>query len=213
MATIEGIYAILPADRSLEETLALAEATLRGGVRVIQLRDKRTGFARRKKKAQKLAKLVRAWEGVFIVNDSPQLALEAEAHGVHLGREDLSQSIAALRAELPKGFIIGVSCGADAGFAAQALREGADYLSFGAIFPSPTKPERPPIGLARLAKARRMFPRATIVAIGGITLEAIPAIRQAGADAAAVISALFAAEDVEAQARRMVEAWRSASLP
>ncbi len=207
---IQGIYAILPPDRDEEETLRLAEAAWRAGAAAVQLRDKRTGYKRRRKKAQVLAALARKLGGLFIVNDSVQLALEAGADGVHLGPEDLTQSIAAIRAEVGPGLIIGVSCRADAMFARQALSEGASYVSFGAVFPSRTKPEAPPIGLARLAKARALFPEANIVAIGGITQEAIAAVKKAGADAAAVSEAAFGGGDVEQRVRALVAAWEAA---
>ncbi len=207
---IEGIYAILPPDRDEEETLRLAEAAWRGGAAAVQLRDKRTGYRARRRKARALAELARGLGGVFIVNDSVQLALEAGAHGVHLGPEDLTQSIAAIRAEVGPELVVGVSCRADAMFARQALSEGASYVSFGAVFPSRTKPEAPPIGLPRLAKARAMFPQANLVAIGGIVAEAIPAVKRAGADAAAVCGAVFGGEDVEARVRALVAAWGAA---
>ena len=207
---IQGIYAILPPDRDEEEALQLAEAAWRAGAAAVQLRDKRTGYKRRRKKAQALAALARKLGGLFIVNDSVQLALEAGADGVHLGPEDLTQSIAAIRAEVGPELIIGVSCRADAMFARQALSEGASYVSFGAVFPSRTKPEAPPIGLARLAKARALFPEANIVAIGGITQEAIAAVKKAGADAAAVSEAAFGGGDVEQRVRALVAAWEAA---
>lgn len=211
---IFGIYGILPADVAEAELVRLAREALAGGVRALQLRDKKLDDEQRRKRARLLRKLTRDEGALLIVNDRVRLALEVEADGVHLGREDLDRSVAALKAELAASgsrLIVGISCRADAAFARQVLAEGADYLSFGAVFPSRTKPESPVMGLARLAKARRMFPGATICAIGGIGLESLPAVRKAGADAAAVSSALFDAPDVRRRAAEMVAAWAEES--
>ncbi len=211
---LEGIYGILPADVPDAELLAKARAALEGGVRILQLRDKKTGFKKTLRRARQLREMTETFGAKLIVNDRVQLALEAGADGVHLGRSDMPRSIAALRADLREegreSLIIGVSCQGDAAFAQHVLDEGADYVSFGAIFPSRTKREAAPIGLPRLAKARKLFPEANICAIGGITLEALPAIRVAGADCAAVSAALFGVEDVRARAETMVRAWSQA---
>jgi len=204
---INGIYGILPADIPLEELLYKAEAALRGGVKTLQLRDKKQGFKRSLKRAQALRELVQAYNGLFIVNDSVQLALESGADGVHLGREDM-KSIATIRAEAGHALIIGVSCKGDVAFARHVLDEGADYVSFGTVFPTISKTDATPIGLPRLAKARQMFPEANICAIGGIAPESLSAVKAAGADCAAVISALFGENNIEFIARNMVETWQ-----
>jgi len=206
---IRGIYGILPVGLETSELLLKAEAALQGGVKTLQLRDKGLGYKDALKRAKLLCQLSRDHGAQLIVNDSLQLADESGADGVHLGRDDM-QSIASMRSEVGDDLLIGISCQADAAFAQYVLGEGADYVSFGAIFATDSKPEAAPIGLPRLAKARQIFPDANICAIGGISLEAIPAIRLAGADCAAVISSLFAAEDIAAQARKMMEVWNNA---
>ena len=206
---LSGIYGILPADLPDGELLEKAEAALQGGVRLLQLRDKKTGFRRSLKRAIRLRELAHRFGARMLVNDSLQLAVESGADGVHLGRSDL-QNMTQLRNEVGHAFLVGVSCKADAAFAMHVLGEGADYVSFGAIFPTGSKADATPIGLPRLAKARQMFPEANICAIGGITLETLPTVRQAGADCAAVISSLFSAGDIETQARSMIEAWQGA---
>jgi len=206
---ITGIYGILPADIPLKDLLYKAEATLRGGMKTLQLRDKKQGFKRGMERAKALHALVQAYDGTFIVNDSVQLAVESNADGVHLGREDM-KSITTIRAEAGRALMIGVSCKADAAFARHVVNEGADYVSFGAVFPTSSKENAVPIGLSRLAKARQLFPEANICAIGGIGLETLPAVKKAGADCAAVISALFGEDDVESMARNMVETWEKA---
>ncbi|MDX8401895.1 MAG: thiamine phosphate synthase, partial [Mariprofundaceae bacterium] len=192
---IRGIYGILPPDLPDTDMLARARAALEGGVRILQLRDKKAGFAKRLKRMRQLVDMASDFEAMVFANDRLQLARDAGAHGVHLGRSDLEKSIAAIRAEAGETLIIGVSCQGDAAFARHVLTEGADYVSFGAVFPTRSKREAVPIGLPRLRKARQLFPGANICAIGGITLDTLPAVRRAGADAAAVISALFDASD------------------
>jgi len=205
---IQGIYGILPADLEDKAWLDKAEAAIRGGVRVLQMRDKKSGFKRLLQRARQLRELTKLYDTQLIINDSIQLAVDAEADGVHLGQSDI-RNLTQLRSEVGDRLLIGVSCKADAAFAKHMLNEGADYISFGAIFPTGSKADATPIGLPRLAKARLMFPDANICAIGGISLDTLPAVREAGADCAAVISSLFDAEDVEQQARAMVAAWQA----
>lgn len=203
---IRGIYGILPADLETEDLLARAEAALKGGVSTLQFRDKKQGFKQALRRAVKLRELTSRYNARLIVNDSIQLARETGADGVHLGRGDI-ESLAALRSEAGSRLILGVTCRADAAFGKHALEAGADYLSFGAVFPSHSKPEVPAIGLARIQKARQLFPEADIVAIGGITLETLLAVKSTGVDAAAVISGLFAADDIESAAKAMTDRW------
>jgi len=206
---ISGIYGILPGGLNSAALLARAEAALAGGIKTLQLRDKGQGYKEMLKRGMALSGLTHNYGARFVMNDSLQLAIDCAADGVHLGREDM-QSVAAIRAEVGDGMLIGISCQGDAAFAKHALNEGADYVSFGAVFKTASKQEAVPIGLPRLARARQMFPEANICAIGGIRLESLAATRQAGADCAAVIASLFGAENVEARARNMVEVWNNA---
>jgi len=212
---ITGIYGILPADIRLEDLLGKAEAALKGGVQTLQLRDKKQGFKKGLKRAVLLRELTKRYGARLIVNDSLPLAIESAADGVHFGREDM-QSLAQIRSELAGEMMIGISFKADCTLARHVLQDGADYVSFGAVFPTRSKSDAMPIGLPRLAKARQMFADANICAIGGITLEALPAVKKAGADCAAVISSLFNpslfdAQNIEIQARNMVETWNNAA--
>jgi len=210
---ITGIYGILPADIALDELLQKAESALAGGVRTLQLRDKKQGYKRAMKRALQLRDVCQRYQARLFINDSIRLAMDANADGVHVGRDDM-QNLTRMRADLAaenaNELMVGVSCKADAGFAQHVLGDGADYVSFGAIFPTRSKSDAEAIGLARLAKARQLFPQANICAIGGITLEALPAVKKAGADCAAVISALFDAENIEQQAKNMVKIWNNA---
>ena len=134
----------------------------------------------------------------FIVNDDARLARELAADGVHLGEHD--GGIADARALLGEDAIIGVSCYDDLQRARDAAAAGADYLAFGAFFPSPTKPHARRAGLDLLRDgAAHGLPR---VAIGGITPDNAGPLVAAGADLLAVISGVFDAPDPVAAARR-----------
>jgi len=209
-ASLSGIYGILPADLEDDDMLARAEAAMRGGVRILQLRDKGQGFKRALARARALRVLTRDFGAQCIVNDSIQLAIDSGADGVHLGRSD-APNLTRLRAEVGEGLIVGISCQGDAAFALHAVEHGASYVAFGAVFPTTSKADAAIIGPARLAKARQMFPHRNIVAIGGITPDKLGIVRQAGADCAAVISSLFTpAAGIEKRAAQMVGAWNHA---
>ncbi|MDQ6981886.1 MAG: thiamine phosphate synthase [Mariprofundus sp.] len=203
---LTGIYAILPADLDMDNLLVKAEAALKGGVRILQFRDKKQGYKRQIKRAKALRSITRDYGAHFIINDSVTLALGAKADGVHLGRDD-APNLIQLRNEVGDDFLIGITCRADAAFAKSALKDGASYISFGAVWKTHSKPEVPEIGLNRLVKARQMFPDANLCAIGGITEHNIAQVKAAGADCAAVISGLFAADDIQIRAEKLVKIW------
>ena len=140
----------------------------------------------------------------FIVNDDPRLARTLAADGVHLGEHD--GAIAEARALLGDGAIIGASCYDDLQRARDAVAAGADYIAFGAFFPSTTKPgtRRASIGLLR-DSARLGVPR---VAIGGITPDNARPLVDAGADLVAVISGVFDAADPIAAARAYLSCFK-----
>jgi thiamine-phosphate pyrophosphorylase len=135
----------------------------------------------------------------FIVNDDAALAGAVNADGVHLGMADAS--VESARAVLGEGKLVGVSCYNQISRAVRAVSEGADYIAFGSFFPSTTKPAAVKASTDVLRAARRDL-RVSIVAIGGITVDNGAGLIAAGADALAVVSALFDAADVEAEARQ-----------
>ncbi len=209
---ITGIYGILPADLDDADLLARAAAALKGGVRTLQFRDKKQGYKRAIKRARALRGLCHEFEARLIVNDSVTLAQDCEADGVHLGRDDVP-NLLQLRSDVGDELLVGITCRADAAFALSALRDGADYVSFGAIWATRSKPEVPEIGLARLQKARAMFADANICAIGGITRDNVAQVKAAGADCAAVISGLFGSGNpaqIEAEAALLTALWDAA---
>ncbi len=206
-----GIYGILPADIETETLLEKAEAAMLGGVKILQLRDKKTGFKRKLKRALLLRELTHKYDATLMINDSVQLALDCNADGVHLGKED-APSLNLIRQDVSDDFIVGITARADAAYAKSALQHGADYISFGAVFASKTKADVPVIGLPRLAKASAMFPDAKLCAIGGINLDNLAMTKMAGASYAAVISSLFdgTPQEVETTAKNMVNLWNNA---
>lgn len=191
MTRLRGLYAITGGDLSRVEA-----AVGSGALCALQYRDKSAHAGRRLTEAKALARLCRLHGVPFIVNDDLELALAAQADGVHLGRDDAS--IAAARARWPRG-LIGASCYGRLEAAARAVAAGADYVAFGSVFASSTKPAAVRAPLELFARARGLG--VPLVAIGGITLENAPQALAAGADCLAVISDLFDAPDIAARAK------------
>jgi len=190
---LRGLYAITPESGESEALLRQVAQALEGGIACLQYRRKARQNAR---EARALAVLCRASGVPFIVNDDVDIALAAGADGVHLGRDD--GDVAAARLKL-NGKILGVSCYDSLAAARGAVAAGANYIAFGSVFASPTKPGAVRAPLSLFSEARALG--VPLVAIGGITLENAPQVLAAGADALAVISDLFDAPDVAARAR------------
>lgn len=192
---LRGLYAITPDGADRERLLQLAAQALEGGTRLLQYRNKSAPPAQRLAEARALMALAERYGAKLIVNDDLALALEVKAHGLHLGRED--GELAAARAAFPG--LLGASCYDSLGLAKRAAAAGADYIAFGSVFASSTKPGAVRAPLSLFASARPLG--LPMVAIGGITLANAPQLVAAGADCLAVISALFDAPDVAAAAR------------
>ena len=196
---LRGLYAItdsqLLADGRL---LPYVEAALRGGVRVLQYRDKSDDVGRRLHEAEALAECCARYGAALLINDDLELAARLKV-GLHLGQEDGSLALA--RERLGPEAIIGATCHAQLSLAEQAIDDGASYVAFGRFFNSNTKPGAPAADAALLQQARARFQQ-PIVAIGGITLETAPALIAQGADLIAVIHALFAADSAAEVERR-----------
>jgi thiamine-phosphate pyrophosphorylase len=190
---LRGLYAITPDALPAADLMAAVDAALAGGVRWLQYRDKTRGAAERRGLAERLLTLCRARGAALLINDDLELALAVGADGVHLGADDGDLAIA--RARLGSQRILGASCYADGQRAARAAAAGADYLAFGAVYPSPTKPQAVVAPLSLLAAARRQYGK-PVAAIGGITLANAAPVIAAGADLVAVISDLFQAPDI-----------------
>jgi len=183
---LRGLYAITPEGPGL---LDKVQRALEGGVALLQYRRKREAS---RDEAQALLALCRRHGVPFIVNDDLALAVEIGADGVHLGRDD--GELAAARAKL-KGKLLGASCYDRPELARAAIAAGVDYVAFGSVFASPTKPGavRAPLSLFEDSPVPRC-------AIGGITLDNAPRVIAAGADMVAVISDLFDAPDIAGRA-------------
>lgn len=190
MTPLRGLYAITSQDLG-EVERALATRALCA----LQYRDKSADATRRAREARELARLCRAHGVLFIVNDDLELALAVGADGVHLGRDD--GAIGEARARLP-GRLVGASCYDRLELAERSVAAGADYVAFGSVFASGTKPGAVRAPLELFARARRLG--VPLVAIGGITLHNAPQVLAAGADCLAVISDLFDAPDPAARA-------------
>lgn len=185
---LRGLYAITPEGPGLPQKV---RAALEGGIAVLQYRRKDSANL---DEASEIRRLAREHGVPFIVNDDVRLALALDADGVHLGRDD--GDLAGARRSLG-GKLLGASCYDDPARAEAAVRAGADYVAFGSVFPSPTKPAAVRAPLSLFAKKRGV----PLCAIGGITLANAPQVIAAGADLLAVISDLFDAPDIAARTR------------
>lgn len=198
-ARMRGLYAITP---DLEDTARLAtlvDAAVEGGARIVQYRNKLAGPSLKLEQARALKAVCERRGAALIVNDDLEVALAVDAHGVHLGRDDNFGPHA--RRRLGPDKLLGVSCYRSIERARAAIADGADHVAFGGFFQSQVKPsaDRAPLTLLKEARAQLDVP---IVAIGGITAENGATLLEAGADALAVITALFQAPDVKAAAAR-----------
>jgi thiamine-phosphate pyrophosphorylase len=190
---MRGLYAITP---DIAETGALVrkvEQALEAGIAMLQYRNKIMSKDKRLLQAKELAPLARGYGVPFIVNDDVEIALVVGANGVHIGKDDGDLALA--RSKLA-GKILGASCYDDLAKAKAAVRAGADYVAFGSVFASATKPQavRAPLSLFQNDLG------VPLCAIGGVTLENAPALIAAGASLLAVLSDLFDAPDIGSRA-------------
>ena len=193
------LYAITPDELDTAALLRKVRLALQGGARIVQYRNKLADAVLRLDQATELRRLTHEFAATFIVNDDAGLSRRVDADGVHLGGED--GSIRTARKLVGTDKLIGVSCYNRPDLAQQAEREGADYVAFGAFFPSAVKPGAVVASLESLREARSRL-RLPIVAIGGVTLQNGAQLLAAGADTLAVISAVFSAHDIEQTARQ-----------
>lgn len=193
----------LLAGRSLIDEVGKA---VRGGVTMVQLREKHAGSREFYQLALALKNELNQSGIPLIINDRLDIALAAGADGLHIGQDDLPLEIAIDL--MPSGSIIGVSVSTPAE-AREACSRGATYLGAGPVFFTPTKEDASsPIGLAGL-RAIKQLSHIPLVAIGGIHAENLADIRKTGADGAAVVSALMGKADIEASAQRMMRIWQA----
>jgi thiamine-phosphate pyrophosphorylase len=199
--SIRGLYVItdpelIPAHRLLNDVVQV----IAGGARIVQYRNKTADYPTRLQQAREIRQVCRDRKVTFIVNDDAELAVELDADGVHIGEQDLALPDARLVVGPTR--LIGVSCYNDLNRARRSWERGADYVAFGSFYSSATKPNARRASLALLRRARQELP-IPIIAIGGITLENGASLLQAGADALAVIRAVFAAADPRIAAEQL----------
>ncbi|CAA6802012.1 MAG: Thiamin-phosphate pyrophosphorylase (EC [uncultured Thiotrichaceae bacterium] len=190
--SLKGLYAIT--DGSVgDELFAKVEQALQGGISILQYRDKSTDKDKRLAEAKTLCAYCHQYNVPLIINDDVQLAIASHADGVHLGSED--GSFLDARNLLGPESIIGVSCYNDIALAKKAEVIGADYVAFGSFFPSLTKPSAPQATIQTLRDAKAQL-KSPICCIGGITLENAPLLIQEKPDMLAVISTIFASDNI-----------------
>jgi thiamine-phosphate pyrophosphorylase len=175
--------------------LTITSQLLRGGVDIIQLRAKNQTSEEVLEMALELAPICRAAGIPFILNDHPELVREAGADGVHVGQDDLS--VAKARHLAGPEAIIGKSTHSLTQ-AIDAARESPDYIGFGPLFATPTKPDYPPIGTRQITTVHQAL-TLPIFCIGGIKLSNLPAVLAAGARRVVIVSDLLIAKDPAAQ--------------
>jgi thiamine-phosphate pyrophosphorylase len=191
---LKGLYAITDERLISEQDFdKKVEQALLGGANIIQYRDKSNDTKKRQQQALSLRQLCEKHNALCIINDDIQLAKLVSAHGVHLGKNDTSLITA--RDVLGKDAIIGISCYNDLSLALSAEKNGADYVAFGAIFPSPTKPNAAVAGLDIITQAKKIL-SLPICSIGGITKDNIHLPILSGTDMTAIISSAFACDDI-----------------
>ena len=193
------LYAVTDLKDDGPEILIKIEQALKGGVDIVQLRAKTLSTVSFLRIGKKIRKLTRKLKKLFIVNDHVDLMMALEADGVHLGQDDLP--IEAARKIIGKNRIIGCSTHS-LKQVVRAQREGADYIGFGPIFQTPTKPTYLPLGLNLISEVLRKV-KIPVVFIGGIDRANITQVISRGAKYVAVVRAIFASSDPLASAREL----------
>ena len=196
------LYAITDLGTESPEELKKIESAYQGGADIVQLRSKVLTDAAMLRIGRAMRSLADRYQKLFFVNDRVDLALAADADGVHVGQEDLPVAeIRKICDHQKKSLWIGKSTHT-VEQALQGVREGADYIGVGPIFGTPTKPDYPPTGLELMERVRDKI-RIPWVAIGGINEENLETVLKIGAERVAVVRAIFAAEDIENATRKL----------
>ncbi|MEA2640115.1 MAG: thiamine-phosphate pyrophosphorylase, partial [Chloroflexota bacterium] len=190
------VYAVTDVALDEKRLLAVTRSLLEAGIRIVQYRDKERPDGSRVQLAGQLVELVHAYDGLLLVNDRADVAVAAGADGAHLGQDDLP--LDAARSLLGPDLILGASASYLEEIA-PACAAGIDYLGFGAVYPTETKPDAEFAGLELFREACGAS-RVPVVGIGGITAERASSVIAAGAAGIAVVSALYRAPDPGAAA-------------
>ena len=195
------LYGITCFERSRGRgNIAVAIEMLKGGVRVVQYREKYRPARVKYAECLKLRELTREYKALLIVNDDVDLALICQADGLHLGQDDLP--LAAAKQLLGRDQIIGLSTH-NPHQAEEAFRQGADYIGVGPVFSTDTKEGvHPPVGLKYIDYVAKHIP-IPFVAIGGIKSHNLESVLESGAKCVALVTALTESDDIACEAKRL----------
>lgn len=200
MTKLSGLYGITSQEMLLDngDLFDKTEQALKGGMRIFQYRDKHTVSYQSNRDLMQLKKLCHKYNALFIINDNVELCKQIGADGVHIGLNDANYEYA--RNLLGENSLIGVSCYNQYELAEQAVQKGANYIAFGAFYPSPTKPNTATASTHLLMQSAKL--NTPICAIGGITTSNAKILVQKGTNMLAVISDLFNTNQTQTNAEQ-----------
>ena len=184
-----------------EDVEQVTSALLQGGVRILQLRAKGVELDAVEAQARRMQPLCRAAGAIFVLNDYPEMAARIGADAVHVGQD--GGPLEDVRAIVGPDMLIGRSTHSPEQ-ALAAVAEGADYIGFGPLFPTGTKPGRPAIGLLDIAPVQTQLGDFPMYCIGGINGSTLPAVLAAGARRVVIVSWLLQQADVAGAARNVI---------
>lgn len=183
-------------EKSLYEQV---EAALKGGATCVQLREKELDEEAFLSEAMKLSALCKEYGVSFFINDNVEIAIKCGADGIHVGQDDMNASL--VRARVGNNMMIGVSVHS-VEEALEAVKNGADYLGVGAMFPTSTKTDADVLPLETLRDICNAVD-IPVVAIGGIGKSKISMLAGTGVSGVALVSAIFASDDIESECRQL----------
>lgn len=200
---IKGLYCIITEEYCLgRKATAVAVDMIKAGIKIIQYREKYKSKKDMYQDSLELRKITKKHGVTFIVNDDVDIALAVGADGVHLGQDDLP--VAAARAMAPKEFIIGLSTHSPAQ-ARQAVKQGADYIGVGPLYPTKTKKDVcPAVGITYLDYVVNHI-NLPFVAIGGIKLSNLPEVLSHGAKSVAMVTEIISCPDIQGRIKEIVK--------
>ncbi|MQG85508.1 MAG: thiamine phosphate synthase [SAR202 cluster bacterium] len=200
---VKGLYVILDPEIMKDSSIIeLAKATLSGGTTAIQLRDKQNDKGIQLKIAIELRKLCEEYNAALIINDHADLAVASDSHGLHIGQNDLPYSYS--KKILKPSQFIGTSNN-NIEESKLSINNGADYIAIGAMFTTDSKSNTRPSSLSYLTEIKQLSPLPPVVAIGGININNIDLVLEAGADSICVISAVSLSDDPEKSTKSLVD--------
>lgn len=195
MKSLKGIYAITDEVLTPNKTIvSQIKEALEAGAKVIQLREKSSSDDELESVARSLQNLCDKHDATFFINDRVQLAKKINADGVHVGIND--QRVKEARAEVGDQMLIGVSCYGDLERAKQAVKDGADYVAFGAFYPSKTKPKAEVVSKEVISRAKAEL-KVSVCVIGGINRKNIHEIINFQPDLYALVSDIFESKNIK----------------